>query len=903
MKWHWVAVVLVLSLSGSVARGADPAEDLRTAEQTINSGHFAEGLILAQNIAAEAEARGDSLTLATALMRVSDAHYYLGEKEATLAPLQRALALFEGLQDNAGIGRVYYSLAYYYERSDPGKMIELLEKGSSFAEKVGDERLIMNIANATGVACWNQGRYPRAIEAFEKSIALARRNNDPQALASASQNVGLIHLNQGRPQAALKFFHEAAEVFRQGESTHNLAVVLGNTGNAYLDLRDYEKAMAFYTEAVEIHHTDGYLRGEAINLDNLAKIHRILQEWDEARDILLSGIKVHTQLGDTRNLVLGYASLGGLAQELGNSEQAADYLEKAMKLAADYGDPYLLAGLEISKSQQENNRGNRESAKEWLDKALAHAREVDDRLTIGIALAQQAEFAAEVNCLPRARELLSKGISIHEEAGIKTRTYLWSMRLARYAASEGDTTEARAQFEKSIELVDQLDAGIASDRFRMGFFREVAGIYHHYSAWLASMGEPLHGMMVLDRGRARVLALRLKRFNKENIHQENSYWDGRSIQPGALHVSYSAQDDTLLVFSLHHGRAACRKVTDAAGLMGRARMYAELVSETGAEFTARTAGQKLFKDLLQPELKDCPTANLLINPDGDLWTFPFSALITETGDFLAEQIPVSFLPSWSTGMRLASRAGAANNSALVLANSEFGNKADGDGDFPDLPDLRNTAAEGRDVAAHFSSSRLLLDASESLFRNQALQSFSVVHFATHCLTDPLQPLLSGIVMNPSETDDGLLQAREIHNLDLSCDLAVVSGCRSGAGVVLTGEGLLGITHSLLSAGCRAAVISRWDVDDRAAGVFMKAFYEAMETETPSSALALAQSSMRSTSQWKDPCYWAGFYLAGNGDLEVISGKAEDHSGRSVWLWGALIFVTVLSSWLFLKRSK
>jgi hypothetical protein len=58
---------------------------------------------------------------------------------------------------------------------------------------------------------------------------------------------------------------------------------------------------------------------------------------------------------------------------------------------------------------------------------------------------------------------------------------------------------------------------------------------------------------------------------------------------------------------------------------------------------------------------------------------------------------------------------------------------------------------------------------------------------------------------------------------------VLSGCRTGLGTEVRGEGLLGIVRAFMDAGAPRIVASVWDVDDRATAIFMTAFYEAMLT--------------------------------------------------------------------------
>lgn len=96
------------------------------------------------------------------------------------------------------------------------------------------------------------------------------------------------------------------------------------------------------------------------------------------------------------------------------------------------------------------------------------------------------------------------------------------------------------------------------------------------------------------------------------------------------------------------------------------------------------------------------------------------------------------------------------------------------------------------------------------------QSILALAGANACLSDSS--------FNPSRTD-GLLSAAEIGMLDLSgVDLAVISACQTGLGMV-TGDGVFGIQRGLKNAGVDCMVLSLWNVDDKATSLFMSRFHQ------------------------------------------------------------------------------
>ena len=136
--------------------------------------------------------------------------------------------------------------------------------------------------------------------------------------------------------------------------------------------------------------------------------------------------------------------------------------------------------------------------------------------------------------------------------------------------------------------------------------------------------------------------------------------------------------------------------------------------------------------------------------------------------------------------------------------------------------------------------------------DRGLGFFNYLHFATHGrLRD--RPDLSGIALS-----DGFLRAFEIYDLELSCELVVLSACETAVGAERGG-----LVRAFLQAGSRRVMATLWKVPDRSTPRLMESFYRGLlrQDMTPGAALQQAQIQMLS-SRWKAPHYWAGFVLQG-----------------------------------------
>ena len=191
------------------------------------------------------------------------------------------------------------------------------------------------------------------------------------------------------------------------------------------------------------------------------------------------------------------------------------------------------------------------------------------------------------------------------------------------------------------------------------------------------------------------------------------------------------------------------------------------------------------------------------------------------------------------------------------------------------PRLVAAAREARAVARRARDPLLLLEASEAEVARLPFDQFQALHFASHVEIDEEHPERSRIVMAVGAgADDGYLQAREIERMRLPCRLVVVSGCRSGQGRILDGEGVVGLSHALHGAGVRSLVMSLWDVTDDGAAEAMARFYELAPGRTVGEALRETQGALRGSARFAHPSHWAAFFVSGDADQRLDLGRSE-----------------------------
>jgi CHAT domain len=119
--------------------------------------------------------------------------------------------------------------------------------------------------------------------------------------------------------------------------------------------------------------------------------------------------------------------------------------------------------------------------------------------------------------------------------------------------------------------------------------------------------------------------------------------------------------------------------------------------------------------------------------------------------YLMEDFALAYLPA-AAALVNGERPNAPENSVFALA--------------PARARLQYAGAEARSIAEYFPSHRLVLQgsrATEGAFKRQA-DHYSVIHLATHGFFNRLNPLLSGVELEPDRDEDGRLEVHEILGL-------------------------------------------------------------------------------------------------------------------------------------------
>ncbi|NJL09752.1 MAG: CHAT domain-containing protein, partial [Calothrix sp. SM1_7_51] len=98
------------------------------------------------------------------------------------------------------------------------------------------------------------------------------------------------------------------------------------------------------------------------------------------------------------------------------------------------------------------------------------------------------------------------------------------------------------------------------------------------------------------------------------------------------------------------------------------------------------------------------------------------------------------------------------------------------------------------------------------------------------------------------------------DLKINADLVVLSACDTGQGA-LTGDGVIGLSRSLISAGTPSVIVTLWKIPDITTSALMTDFYQNLQ-QNPDKAVALRKAMLKTIKKYPNPINWGAFTLIG-----------------------------------------
>ncbi|MBN1791842.1 MAG: tetratricopeptide repeat protein [Bacteroidales bacterium] len=762
-----------------------------------------------------------------------------------------------------------------------------------------------------GLISFHHGNFTQALDYDEKGLAIAIEIGDSEGETLILGNIAIIYNEIGNYTKALDYYTRALKVSEKIGDKSGIARHLGNIGGTYRILGNYPAAMDYFQQSLKIHKEIGDLKDIASAYGNMGALMVRMKEYKKAEVYLSQALKISREIGVKGIIAYQLISSGYLEYYQANYKASRESFSEALKYAKSTGELAIYWQAHTGMAMVFEKQNKPEPALEHYIAAIEKIEKVQRELSVEEF--KSDFFGEHIDVYEGVIALLA---SMHEQFPQKN--------FDKLAFNFAERAKARAFLENLIASRANLQSGIdpklkqKEDEILQKISVNQKQLYNKELTKKDRKTLELELNDYEDAFGKITREIKAKNTKYTNLYYPESY-DAAKIQHEILQ-----DDDVILEFSLGNERSFLWLLSKdnfkLFKLPGR-----EIIEKAVQEYMNTieqpvgvsnpfsnhvSKGYHVFEMLLKQCTQEINKGNhIIIVADGILHYLPFESLVIvkdmaiESPHYLIADYTFSYSPS-STSIAYfnenrfnnpsqkfllafgnpdfdeysaASSTRGRSNSAQklhILPEGEAGEKLkslyENDGfHFTSLP---YSGTEVSAIAGLFpkESAEIYLksDASEESFKNEVLENYKYIHFATHGFIEESLPFRSGILLSTNEEskEDGILQVNEILNLKLNADMVALSACQTARGKLYRGEGIVGLARAFFYAGSSSVTVCLWNINDRTTAGFMKDFYSGLvDGKDKKDALQQAKLNMirSEIAAYRHPYYWAPYIAIGN----------------------------------------
>jgi CHAT domain-containing protein len=534
-------------------------------------------------------------------------------------------------------------------------------------------------------------------------------------------------------------------------------------------------------------------------------------------------------------------------------DEAARLYREAIDIAAKNDDPAWANRWRAELASLYIEMGDYPLATAFNQQALTQINMDEDFEPAAIARLNEVRLTRLLGNLPEALKRLD---AFQPEVDKRDNKKInWQTHIERAETLAGMHREAPAQreFQAALKTADDARKSIKLDEFRLTYFPQLLSIYQNYVAFLAEHNQTDEALQIAELGHARLLAEKLHKA-QTNAARFDAIRIARA--KNAVILSYSIAPERSYGWVTTANGSRMFPLPPAADLERPIRRHNAQILDQRSINDDR-GGRELYNTLISPAADLIPpNGHVIVIPDGPLADLNFETLIPPVAKgaephYWLESAVVTIAPSLTLLLPEVPRASP--RASLLLVGGTV--QAD-----PNLQPIGLGELQQID--------RLYGGKCHWLFKAEATPSavlannpaqYSLIHFSTHAMPNPQSPLDSYLVLSPQANGEYKLYAHDLATLKLTANLVTLSACQSAGSKNVPGEGLVGLTWAVMSAGARNVVASLWSVGVTSTAGLMGRFYSHLHAgETPAQALHDAKLDMIKVKA--TPYGWAAFQI-------------------------------------------
>jgi CHAT domain-containing protein len=903
-------LILLLVFSTSFAQDTNPTESLINSLLAAKSQEERNQLLIEHKEQVTIELRKSLIARGNVLRERSDF-------PGALTAFELARSVAEQIQDKSGISEALINVALINRTlGDIDLALKNVQQSLAVAEQSNDQFLIARSLVWMGIFFRYQGHSDQAVLYTNKALNMADHLPEKE-LAFAWNNLGAIHWMQGNFSEALKYYGKALELREKLGDKNAIAMSLNNIAIAYDSQGSFAEALKYYNRSLKIFEELGDKAAIANTLNNMTDL-RLLGNYDVYLENCKRNLALAEEAGDKTVIARALGNLANAYGEKGDYDTALEFSFKGIAISEELKDRIYIAVEQHHVSEAYFGKSEYAKSLEYAKVSEKNAREIGARQQLWRALEIQGRCYRKLNQPDLAYNAYNEAIRTIEDwrslvaGGELEEQSLFSEKLQAYYGmielqleqNKVDEAFSYAERARGRTLLDVLHSG------RIDIAKEMTSQEREEESRWNSKLITLNRNIQDEKNNSNVDQKKIVDLESELETARLDYEAFRSklytLHPGlkvrrgeadpiktdeieqlfsgdriAVFEYVVTESNTFLFVLTKEGEILNTKVhkigISEEKLNEKIQSFRKQIADRDPGFGV--GAKTLYGLLVEPGVGDLvDEKKLILIPDNVLWELPFQALQSGNNRYLQENYSLSYASSL-TVLREMKRLQKNNqdsenkillafgNPSLGTKKGEYSNVVYRDAGLQPLPEAEREVKTLQKIYG-LQHSKIYVDAQarEDYFKSEASQ-FEILHLATHGILNNASPMYSYLALAPgdSESEDGLLEAREIMSLNLNADLVVLSACDTALGKIGKGEGIIGLSWAFFVAGTPATLVSQWKVHSESTGELMLAFHRNLKAgASKADALRNAALQLSKNPKYYHPFYWAPFVLVGEG---------------------------------------
>jgi CHAT domain-containing protein/predicted negative regulator of RcsB-dependent stress response len=548
---------------------------------------------------------------AHSLLKMGNIYLLLGDLKQSLNHLHQSLALYQQSNNIRGQVDVLNDLTLVYlQRGEREKAQEsclrTLHLSQSIAYKAGQAQSLVN-----------QGKINNVLEKPETSLNLLTdalkiwiELGDEEKQASTYLEIGASYYYLGQYRDAINSRSQALILFQKIKDIRGQARALTLLGHLYSTIGDKQEALRHYRMASPLIEKAGNRLTESSLASGMSFVYTELGETQKALEHRKQALEIVRLIGDRENESACLMHIGELHQLLGQYKQAISHLQQARNVAQAIKDRRMEAQVLQSLGVVYQSLKAPKTAMRYYQQAIALYPQSYSSRWKAYAYNSIGEIYAQEGNLQKAtahyQQALEYNLAAEDRFGESQTRY----HLARTFCDKGNWSEAIAESEKAVALIESLRAKVFSQNLRTSYFATVNQIYALYIDILMQQhrerpqgGFAAEALGVSERARARSL-LDLLNESRYDIKQGA---DSKLLeQEHSLRQTLNGKADRKLQLTNQTGKetelaAVTKEVDDLTAQLDDVRSK---IRETSPRYASLTQPQPLKAAEIQQLLDD-----------------------------------------------------------------------------------------------------------------------------------------------------------------------------------------------------------------------------------------------------------------------------------------------------------